>query len=134
MSTVGVDRSARHVTTGLGRSRLRIIALSYSRISIFWILRLRRGQEIDDEAPDEEDVDERYDPLENGADVVVAESLRDAEDDGEGDFGQDEGEFDPEGDAQDAVLAEVDAEALVLGADEDGGDDVAQTKYTVSTY
>jgi hypothetical protein len=56
--------------------------------------------------------------------VVVA--LRDTKDDGECDFGEDEEELDPEGDSQDAVLAEMDPETLVFGADEDGADNVAE--------
>lgn len=47
------------------------------------------------------------------------------EDDGEHELGEDEEELHPEGGAQDAVLAEVHAEALVFGADEDGGEHVA---------
>jgi hypothetical protein len=50
---------------------------------------------------------------------------KDAKRDREAKLGEDESEFNPEGDAQDAVLAVVDAEALVLPADEDCGDDVA---------
>ena len=50
----------------------------------------------------------------------MAEFLCYAEYNGECDFGEDEEEFDPEGNAQNAVLAEVDAEALVFGANEDG--------------
>lgn len=42
------------------------------------------------------------------------------EDDGERELGEDEEELHPEGGAQDAVLAEMNAEALVFGADEDG--------------
>ena len=56
-------------------------------------------QEIDDKAPDVEDVDERDNPLEHGGDVFVLLVLCDGEDDGERDFEQDEGEFDPEADA-----------------------------------
>jgi hypothetical protein len=56
--------------------------------------------------------------------VLIAE---DAERDREAELDEDEGEFDPEGDAQDAVLAVVDAETLVLPADEDCGDGVAGT-------
>lgn len=45
------------------------------------------------------------------------------EDDGESKFDEDEGEFDPKGDAEDAMLSIVNAEALILGAEEDGGED-----------
>ena len=49
----------------------------------------------------------------------------DAKDDGEGDLYQYEGELVPERDPDDAVVAIMDAEALVLGAYEDGLDDEA---------
>ena len=39
-------------------------------------------------------------------------------------FDKNEEEFHPEGAAEDAVLAEVDAETLVFSADEDGADNV----------
>ena len=39
---------------------------------------MRRWQEIDDERPDVEDVDQRNDPLENCGDVVFAVLLRDS--------------------------------------------------------
>jgi hypothetical protein len=44
----------------------------------------------------------------------------DAEANGETQFDEDEGELDPEAHAQDSVLSEVDPEALVLSAYEDG--------------
>ena len=51
--------------------------------------------------------------------------LADAKADGKADLDEDEDELDPKGHAQDAVFAEVDPQPLVLGADEDGGNDVA---------
>lgn len=104
---------------------LRVVPLSHS-FDISALLRApRRGQEIDEESENVEGEDEGDEPLEHGGDVLLDGEGREGEDDGEDDFDDDEGEFGPEGEAQDAVLAEVDAEALVLGADEDGGDDVA---------
>ena len=50
---------------------------------------------------------------------------RGGEDDGACQLEENEGQFGPEGEAQDAVLAVVDAQALVLGAQEDCGEDVA---------
>lgn len=82
-------------------------------------------QEVDDKTPDVEDVDQAYYPLEISRDVIVFLVFRDAEGYSQAEFYKDEEEFDPEGNAEDAVLAEVDAKTLVLGADEDGGDDVA---------
>jgi hypothetical protein len=69
------------------------------------------------------------DPLENRADVLlrpVVALCADAEADGKADLDDDEGEFDEEACEQDAVLGAVEeAQAEVLGADEDGADDVA---------
>lgn len=93
---------------------------------------MRRRQEVDNEAPYEEDVEERYNPFKDGGDIVAAFVLCYAEGDREGRFDDDEGEFEPEGGAQDAVFAEVDAEALVFGADEDCGYYVAATRFRVS--
>jgi len=45
----------------------------------------------------------------------------------ERDFDKDESELDPEGRAEDRVLAVFYSEALVLDANEDGGNDVAGT-------
>lgn len=50
---------------------------------------------------------------------------------GQNDFDEDKGEFDPEGDGENAVLALiVSAESLVLSADEDGADDVSDDEKT----
>lgn len=84
-----------------------------------------RRDEIDRKAPDVEGIDERDDPLADRGAVVVLPVAEDAEGDGQPDLDQDEGQLDPEGDAQDAVLPVVDAKSLVLPADEDRGDDVA---------
>lgn len=50
------------------------------------------------------------------------------EDDGEDHLDEDESEFDPETQGQDAVLSVVDSQSLVFGAQEDGGDDVPADK------
>lgn len=50
------------------------------------------------------------------------------EDDGEDEFHDDEGEFHPEGDAEDSVLAVVETQLLVFPADEDGGNDVSSNE------
>ena len=85
----------------------------------------RRGQQIDKEGQDVKGEDEGDDPFEYGSHILPAVEGGDDEDDGEDYLDDDEDEFEPEGEAQDAVLAEMHAEALVLGADEDGADDVA---------
>jgi hypothetical protein len=91
------------------------------------VLRPYAGEQVDEEGKDVEGEDEGDEPLEDGGSVAVAGRVADAETDGHSDFDQDEGELDPEGDAEHAVVAVVDPEALVLCADEDGGDDVAGT-------
>ena len=132
MSPIRINGPASHISHLLRMRSLRIIPPPHRREPVLFPLRLGRRQEIDDEAPDVEDVNERDDPLEDGADVVVFVELRDGEDDGERDLDQDEGEFEPEGDAEDAVFAVVDPEALVFGADEDGADYVAEAGRCVS--
>lgn len=81
--------------------------------------------QVDVEGEDVEAEDEGDDPLEHGGGVVEAVLCQDDKGDGQGDGDEDEGELDPEGDAQDAVLAVADAQALVLPADEDGRQQVA---------
>ena len=98
VSAVRVYRSARHVAFGLRRARLWIVILSDSWEPVLWILRLCRRQEVDDEAPDVEDIDQCNDPLEDGADIIVADFLCHTEYNRKCDFGQDEEQFDPEGD------------------------------------
>lgn len=84
-----------------------------------------RRQQIHEESEDVKGKQERDDPLKDSPDILLSTETRRAEDDRQDDFGNDEREFGPEGEAQDAVLAEVHAEALVFCADEDGADDVA---------
>ena len=84
-----------------------------------------RRQQIDKERQHVKRKDERDDPFENRRDVLPAGEGGADKDGGEGNLDEDENELEPEGEAQDAVLAEVHAQALVLGADEDGADDVA---------
>ena len=84
-----------------------------------------RRQQIHEESKDVESEDERDDPLENGRDVLFTVEGADREDDGKDDLHDDEYKLEPEREAQDPMLAEMHAEALVLGADEDGADDVA---------
>lgn len=81
--------------------------------------------QVDEEGEDIEAEDQRDDPLQHGGRVVAAVPGQDDERDRQHDRHRDEGELDPEGHAQDAVLAVADAQALVLPADEDGGQQVA---------
>ena len=88
----------------------------------------RCGQQIHKECQDIKGEDERDDPFEDGR-YILPVIKRGADEDGsKGNFDEDKGEFKPEGEAQDAVLTEVYAQALVLGADEDGADDVTGHK------
>jgi hypothetical protein len=88
------------------------------------------GEEVDGEAEDVKGVDEGDDPLENGSDVAVLCLLRDTEDDAQADFNDDESKLDPERVGEDRVLAVVDTQALVLPADEDGTDNVANDEHS----
>lgn len=81
--------------------------------------------QVDVEGEDVKREDEGDDPLEHGARVVVLGEGAGDEADGEEDLDDDEEELDPEGDAEDAVLAVPCSEALVLPADKDCGKDVA---------
>lgn len=114
------------VSSGL-RHRAPILRfLQTHELGVGVLLRAPSGrQQIDEEGEDVKGEDEGDDPLEDGRDVLFAVKGGGGEDDGEDDLDDDEGQLQPEGEAQDAVLAEVHAEALVLGADEDGADDVA---------
>lgn len=76
------------------------------------------GEQVEQEAEDVEGEDQGDDPFEDGGDVAVVRPRGADEDAGQHHLDQDEGQFDPEADAQDAVLPVVDAQPLVLGADE----------------
>ena len=99
--------------------------LRHTRAVAVAMLALRGGQEIDEEGEHPEGEDEGNDPLKDGCLLRVPVECQHAEADGQDDFDDDEGQLDPETDAQDASIAEVDPEPLVFRADEDGADDVA---------
>lgn len=72
-------------------SHLIILRANRGPKAILLVARADRGQEVDDETPDVEDVDERDDPLQNGGGVDAAvAALHDAEGDGEGELDDDE--------------------------------------------
>jgi len=85
----------------------------------------RRRQQIHKESQHIKRKNNRDDPLEHRRHIFLLVETRAREYHREDQLYDDEDEFGPEGEAQDAVLAEVDAETLVLGADEDGAYDVA---------
>ena len=82
-------------------------------------------QQIDKEGEDVKREHEGNDPLENGRNVLFAVERGGHENDCKDELDNDEHEFEPKGEAQDPMLAEVDAEPLVLGADEYGADDIS---------
>lgn len=86
-----------------------------------------RRNEIDRITPDVECVYERNDPFENSGGVVSLLVAHDAECDGQTQFDEDEGELDPEGEGEDAVLAVMDSESLVFPTNKDRADDVSST-------
>ena len=88
----------------------------------------RRRQQIHEESEDIESEKEGDDPFENGRYVLLVVEGGGCEDDSADNLHNDKEKFIPKGEAQYAVLAEVHAEALVLGADEDGANDVTRHK------
>jgi len=91
------------------------------------MLRLDSRDEIDRETPNIESIDQRNYPLANCSRIVVLLVRKNAERDSETEFNEDEHEFDPERDSEDAVLTIVDSESLILPADENCRDNVAGT-------
>ena len=85
----------------------------------------RSRQEIDKEGQHIEGEDESDDPFEDRCNVLPAIERASCEDDGEYDLDDDEDQLHPEGQPEDGVFAEMNPQALVLGADEDGADDIA---------
>ena len=103
-------------------------------VSVALMSRARRRQEVDDEAPDVEYVDERNGPFEDCGAVVVALVGHDTEGDGQCKLDKDETELDPEASCEDSFATVADSETLVFGANEDGGDDVGSTVMGIRMY
>ena len=119
---VGVCRILHHRTTIL-------LPLEMHKLSVRVFLSTPRcRQQIHEEGDDVESENEGDDPFENGRCVLLVVEGGGCEDDSAYDLHDDEEKFIPKGEAQDAVLAEVYAEALILGADEDGANDVTRHK------
>jgi hypothetical protein len=96
-------------------------------VAVFVILVMaQEGQEVHIEAEDVEAVEECYGPLEHRRNVPNVLQGAHAKGDAHADLDDDEGELDPEGDAQDGVLAVVDSQALVLPTDKNCGHNVAE--------
>ncbi len=68
-----------------------------------------RRNEINRKTPDVESVDEGNNPFADCGGIVVSLIVEYSERDCHCDFDEDESEFDPEGDAEDAVLSVVDS-------------------------
>lgn len=129
VTTSRVHRAAEVVSASLCvHGHLVVVGADGRAEAVLLIASAVRGQEVNAEAPDVEDVDEGDHPFEDGGfvDSAVA-ALEHAKGNGEAAFDEDEGELDPEAGAEDAMFAEVDSKALVLGANENGRDDVATT-------
>lgn len=92
-----------------------------------------RGQQVDNEGEDVSGEDEGNDPFEDGTGILlrlVVASHADTEPDGEADFDNDEAELDDEAGQQDAVLGAIeDTQSKVLGADQDGTDNISNTTH-----
>jgi hypothetical protein len=102
-------------------SHLVVVGADRRAETVLLVASAGHGQEVDDEAPDVEDVAERDDPLEDGGfvDTAVA-TFQHTKGDGEAALKEDESKLDPEADGEDAVFFPVNTETLVFGADEDG--------------
>lgn len=79
----------------------------------------RSRQKIHKKRQDIKRENQRNNPLHDSADILLLIKGARSEDDCEDQLDDDEGELHPEAEAEDAVLPEMDPEALILGADED---------------
>lgn len=89
------------------------------------MLCLHAGPKIEHKTEDVEGEDKGHDPLENRGGIPVVGPGCAYKDDSEDDLSEDESELDPEADSQDSVMTIMNAEPLIFGAEEDGGNDVA---------
>lgn len=95
-------------------------------VALWYVMfRLNTWQEIQEEAQNVERERECHNPLKDGGDISGLSEVGGCKYDGERNFDQNEGEFDPEGDTEDAVVAVMNSKALILSAEEDGANDVA---------
>ena len=85
----------------------------------------RRRQEIHKERQDVEREEKRNDPFKHRGHILLLCKHGRSEHDRKRNFEEDESQFGPETEAEDEMFPEMDAQALVFGADEDGRDDVA---------
>lgn len=92
------------------------------------VLRSDTRQKIQQETEYVESKGESNDPFKNRGDIGVVIEIGDHEYNGKAYLNNDEYELHPERDTDDAVVSIMDSQTLVLGADEDGADDVAANK------
>lgn len=85
-------------------------------------------QEIDGECSDEDGKEESNNPFEDGSSVVHPLPLSDAESNSKANENKDPGKLNPERGSKNPVLALVNTKTLVLGAYEDGGEQVADNE------
>jgi hypothetical protein len=114
----GTIASAPHATL-LSMLHLRLVGVFVIHVMA------QQGQEVHVEAEDVEAVEECYDPLKHSRNVPDMHLGAHAERDAHADFDNDEGELDPEGNAQDGVLAIVDSQYDVA-EDEDTEENVVE--------
>lgn len=127
VASICVYRPTIHVAHLLCVLRLRIVTLPQRREAIVLRPGVDRWEEVEDEAPHVEDVDECNNPLEDGGSIAMVSVAFHSEANDEADFDEDEGHLDPERCPEDSILTVVDPQSLVLCVDEDCRDDVSRT-------
>jgi len=90
------------------------------------MFRMYGRQQIDEKGENVKREDKRDGPFEDARSVVPVLEIADSEGDGEHDFEEDEGELYPEGGAEDAVLAEMNSQTLILPADKNRRDNISR--------
>ena len=85
----------------------------------------RRRQQIHKESQDIKSEDKRNDPFKHSRHILLLRKHGRSEHDCKRNFDENEGQFRPETEAQDEMFPEMNSQALVFGAAEDGRDDVA---------
>lgn len=84
-----------------------------------------RGYQIREESEHIEGENQSDDPFEDGSNVLVTGCEGGTnKNNGKAELDENKEELHPKGSAENTMLAEVDAKALILGADKNGGDDI----------
>lgn len=90
--------------------------------------RLDPRKEVHSEAEDVKGENEGNNPFQHSSGVLVGTKHGGGKRNRQNDFDEDENELDPETYPQHTMIAVVDAKTLVLGANEDGGQDESSNK------